>query len=94
MGVFLQVYYTEKDEWKRIIINESYTTESKSESAHKIVNKEKDAKNEADQEEPTVTDDPVIKEPSYYKKFERGSNILNKLDAMYERACMANPRNK
>ena len=35
----------------------------------KIVNKEKDAKNEAQHEEHLVTYDTVVKEPSYFKIF-------------------------
>ena len=60
----------------------------------KIVNKEKYGKNEAENEEPMVTDDPVVKNSSYFDIFECGRNILNKLDAMCERACMITPRDK
>ena len=40
--------------------------ESESECVHKNINKEKDANNEAEFEEPAVTYDPVVKEPSYF----------------------------
>ena len=56
--------------------------------------KEKYAKNEADHEEPTVTDYPVFNEPSYFNIFEYGKNPLNKLDSTCKRVCMANPRDK
>ena len=40
-------------------------------------------------------DDPiVVKEPIYFNIFECGKNILNRLDAMCKRACMATPRDK
>ena len=41
-----------------------------------------------------VTDNPVIKEPSYFNIFECGKTILNKLDATFKRACMATSRDK
>ena len=52
------------------------------------------ANNKVDNEEPTVTDDPVLKETSYFEIFECGKNILNKIDTTCERACMVNPRYK
>ena len=64
-----QFCYTDKEESKSIIVDESSTEESESECFHKIVNKEKYAKNKAEHEEPTVTDDPVVKEPSYFNIF-------------------------
>ena len=45
----------------------------------------KDAKNEVDYEESSVTDEV----PSNFNIFECGRNILNRLDVKYERACMA-----
>ena len=66
----LQVYYTDRRKSKIIIVNESSTGESESECFHKSVNKEKDAKNEVYHEEPLVTDNPVVKEPSYFNIFE------------------------
>ena len=67
---------------------------SESECAHKNINKEKDAKNEAEYEEPTVTYDTVIKELSYFNIFECGNNILNRLNATYKQSCMATPTDK
>ena len=53
----------DEEESKIIIANESSTEERKLEWVHKSVNKEKDAKNEAEHEETLVTDDPVVKDP-------------------------------
>ena len=53
--------------------------ESESDCVHKSVNKEKDSNSEADHNEPTVTDYPVVKEPRNFNIFECGKNILNKL---------------
>ena len=58
------------------------------------VNKEKDAKNEAYHEEPSLTDNPVIKNPNYFNIFECGNVLLNKLNATCKRACMENSRYK
>ena len=41
----------------------------------------KNPKNEADHEEPKVTDGPVVKEIGYFDILKRGKNILNNLDA-------------
>ena len=84
----------DKDESKGIIVDKFSTEESESESVHKNVNKEKYVKNEAEHEEPSVTQDPVVNEPSCFSIFECKINILNQLDAKYERACMAIPRDK
>ena len=54
--------------------------ESETECVHKSVKKENQAKNEAEHEEPIVMDDPVVKEPGYFKIFKYGKNISNKLD--------------
>ena len=74
-----QVYSTDKEESKSIIVDESSAEESESECVHKSVNKEKDANNEAEREEPSVTDNPVVKEPSYFNIFECGKNLLNNI---------------
>ena len=66
--------------------------ESESESVHKIINEEKGAIDEIEHEEPTVTDNPVVKEPIYFNLFECGKNIFKRLDAMCKRACMATSR--
>ena len=57
-------------------------------------NKEKDSINETEHEEPLVTNNPVIKEPRYYKPFECGKNILNSLDVTCKQACMVTSRDK
>ena len=54
----------------------------------------KNANNEAENKEPTVTDDPVVKEPIHFNIFSCGNNRLNKLDATCERAFMTTPRDK
>ena len=41
-----------------------------------------------------VTDNPVINEPIYFNLFECGKNILNRLDATCEQACMITSRYK
>ena len=64
--------------------------EDESEFVHKNINKHKDAKNEAEYEESSVTDEVL----SYLKIFECGGNILNRLDVTYERACMATPKRR
>ena len=54
----------------------------------------KDSNNESDHEEPKVTDDKVVKEPSYVNIFEFGKRLLIKIDAMCKRECMITPRDK
>ena len=56
--------------------------------------KEKYTKNETDHEEPLITDNPLIKEPSYFNIFECGKNLLNGLDMTCEKACKEKPRDK
>ena len=68
--------------------------DSRPESFHKIINKEKYPIYEIEHEKPLVTDNPVIKEPSYFKLFECGKNLLNRLDATCKRACMVTSRYK
>ena len=65
----LQVCSSDEDESKSIIVDESSMEESESECVHKNTNKEKDAKNEADYDEPLVTYDPVDKDTSYFNIF-------------------------
>ena len=50
----------------------------------------KDAKNETEYEEYSVTDEV----PSYFNIFECVRNILNRLDVTYEQACMAPAKDK
>ena len=90
----LQVCSTDKDKSKSIIVDAISMEESESECVHKNINKEKDANIDADYEESTVTDYPVFKEPSYFNMFECGNIILNMIDAMCQRACMATPIDK
>ena len=59
--------------------------EDESECVHKNINKQKDAKNETQYEESSITH----KVPSYFKIFDCGINILNRIDVTYERARMA-----
>ena len=47
----------DENESKSIIIDESSIDESESKCVHKDINKEKEAKNEAEDEEPMVPDD-------------------------------------
>ena len=83
-------------ESKRVIFNSCYLDESKSKIVHISINKNevKDAMNETNDEEPSVTDNSVIIAPRYFKIFEYGKNFLNKLDATCERACMATLRER
>ena len=61
-----------------------------SECIHKYINKKKDAKNEAEYEEYSLTD----KVPSCFNIFECVGNIFNVLDLTYERAYMATSKDK
>ena len=90
----LQVCSADKSKSKSVNADESSTKESESECVHQNINKLKDAKNEAEHEETLVTDNPVVKETICFNIFECGNNLLNKLDATYERSCMATPRDK
>ena len=50
--------------------------------------------NETEDEEPSVTDNPVINEQSYFDLFECGKNFFNNLYATCEQACMENLKDK
>ena len=89
-----QVCSTDDDESKGIIVDDSSTVESKSEFAHNNIEKEKDANNEAEYEEPPVTYDPVFNMPNYFNILKCGNNLFNKLDATYKQACMVTPKDK
>ena len=52
----LQICSTDKDKPKGIIFNECSTEEDKQECVHKNINKQKDANNESEYEESSVTD--------------------------------------
>ena len=49
------------------------------------IDKQKDANNEAEYEESSVTDEV----PICFNIFKLGKDILNRIDMTYERACMA-----
>ena len=51
----------------------------------KIINIQKDANNETEYEEYSVTNEG----PSYFNIYECGKNILNRIDVAHERVCMA-----
>ena len=80
-----QIYSTDEDESKGIIVDECYKEEDEPEYVHKNINKQKEANNETEYEEYSVTDEV----PSYFNIFECGGNILNRLGVKYERACMS-----
>ena len=54
----------------------------------------KDANNEAEHEELSSMDNSFVKDPEYFNIFECVNNILNKIDATREWACMATPRDR
>ena len=62
---------TDKIESESVIVHESSIEDSRSESVHKSINtsKEKYSIDETDDEEPSVTYNPVINEPSYFNIF-------------------------
>ena len=86
---------TDKSESESIIVDEYYTEESESESVHKSINTNK-IKNKIYEtyQETLVIDNPVINGAIYFNLFECGENILNRIDATCERACMATSREK
>ena len=59
----------DKDESKSIVGDEISTEESESECVNKKIHIEKDANNEAEYEEHTVTYDIFVKETSYFNIF-------------------------
>ena len=85
-----QIYSTDKDESKVIIVNKCSTQEDKSKFVQKNINKQEDANNDTEYEEYSVTDEVLI----YFNMFKCGRNILNGLDVTYERACMATTKEK
>ena len=76
----MQIFSTDEDESKGIIINNFSTEEDKSECA---INKQRDAQK-------WVT----YNVPRYFNVFECERNILDILDVSYERACIATAREK
>ena len=81
---------TDEDKSKGIIINECSTEEDKSECVDINTNKQKEANNEAEYEESSVTHEVTI----YVNIYECGRSILNRLDMTYELACMATSKQK
>ena len=51
----------------------------------KIINKEKDTKNEREHKEPLVAGILDVKEPSYFKIFKCGKKKLNRIDVTCKR---------
>ena len=80
-----QICSTDEDESKSIIVDKCSTKEDESEYVHKNINKQKDANNEVEYEEYSVT----YEVQNYFNIFECVRNILNRLDVTYERLCMA-----
>ena len=74
----LHVCYTDKRESKMVIANAYSSDKSKSKIVHISVNTSevKDANNETNGEEPSVTDILVINTPNYFKLFECNKNFL------------------
>ena len=92
----LQVCYTYNIESEIVIVIESSTEESEPKSVRKSfnTNKVKDAIDKTEDEEISVTDNPVINYPRYFNLFECGKNFLNNIDYTCERACMATSKDK
>ena len=80
-----QICSRDKDESKGIIVDAYSTKGGRIRMRSQKINKQKNAKNKAEYEEHSVTDEV----PSYFNIFECGRNILNIIDVIYERACMA-----
>ena len=87
-----QVYSIDGSEYESVTVDGSSLEESESENVQKSINrnKEKYAIDETQHEEPSVIYNPVINEPSYFNIFECGKNILNRIYATCEQACMEN----
>ena len=70
--------------------------ESESKIVHKSINKnkEKDAIDEAEDEEPLITDNPVINYTRYFNLFKCGKNFFNNIYATCERAWMETSKDK
>ena len=81
-----QIYSTDEDESKLILVDKCSTNKHESECVHKNINKKMDAENEAEYEESSVTYEVL----RYFNIFECGRNTLNRLDMTYKQACMEN----
>ena len=94
--ILLQVCYTYNIESEIVIVIESSTEESEPKSVRKSfnTNKVKDTIGKTEDEEISVTDNPVINYPRYFNLFECGKNFLNNIDYTCERACMATSKDK
>ena len=79
----MPVFSTGESESKIIIVDEISTDKRESESIHKSINKNKGnyAIDVIEHEEPSVKDNPVINDPSYFDLFECGKNLLIRIDA-------------
>ena len=64
--------------------------EDESECVHKNINRQKDANNEDEYEEPSVT----YEVPLYFNIFRCGKHTLNRLGVRYEQTYIATPRDK
>ena len=91
-----QVWSTVEGESESVIVDESSTEERESEIVHKIIdtNEVKYAIYETENEEPSVTYNPVINDLRYFNPLEFGKNILNRLGATFKRACMETSRDR
>ena len=85
-----QTCSTEKEESKCIIFDECPTEEYKSQCVHKNIIKQKDANNDAEYEESSVTHEVL----SYFNILKCGRNLLNRIYVTYERACIVIPIDK
>ena len=92
----MYVCSTDEGESECVIVNESSTGESESESIQKITNtnKVKYAIYETEHGKLSVTDNTFIKETRYFNLFKCGKNILNRLDATCEQYCMEISRDR
>ena len=88
----LQVCSTDKGEPESVIVDESSTEGSESESAQKSINtnEEKYVIYEIEHEEHLITDNLVIKETRYLNLFKCGKNLFNRLDSTRKQVCMEN----
>ena len=105
-ALFLNVNATDEDESKRIIVHRGLSDNrytDVSESKRNIVNKIESQNNSADVSDYTIKElkGKEYREPSetkvvtsYFKIFECGRNLLDRLDVMYQRAFMATPQDK
>ena len=82
----LQVCYTDKFESEKIIVQNVSTEERELESVHKSINtnEEKYEIYKTEDEEPFITDNPVIKYLRYFYLFDCGKNILNRIDPTFK----------